>query len=496
MVFCSYNHTIITLIVCLCLVCYLTLQTISVFLIDGHGVLVAQSVLLPEWLNSSTSLLKIPLVDNEHADKFLGSVLLRKATNKEEESSLHVVNMHGPVRDPIRPTDKVDPTSEAARIFVLPHFHTKWCDRKRQVCTAEGSVRELNRLGVICFNYRGNSETLTCEWYRSLVDCSKDITENTNATDNAAETPATAATNTLNETRYDKHTGLAFSKITDIDMKRGMPIARPDHAPSNASDIAAKLPNVNDFLDIPAIPKLQDTHIESVYNAYEELRNRRSLLTGSDLTAPWIAEALKRMHIDSSQESVRNAKGAVAQKYGEPPTGDVLQQSTSSLALLATEVEEAVEDPMVYFLRHHDVGRYIMAVVKDGDTEISTQVVGPVEAAPPTFREVWIEGQAQVGQVLRAKAYYIGGIQGESAFSWIRVSEDGSRVTMEPKSLSPGADEEEKQNVCSYEIKEKDDNCILKVACDPVRDDGVGGATVTSQPTPQITSPTKEDHDR
>eukprot|EP01138_Halocafeteria_seosinensis_P013580 gb/GECG01013869.1/.p1 GENE.gb/GECG01013869.1/~~gb/GECG01013869.1/.p1 ORF type:complete len:695 (+),score=94.37 gb/GECG01013869.1/:1-2085(+) len=463
-------------------------SAMALFLVSAQGILIAQGVLLPEWVNSTNDVIEVPLMDDKHSHEFAGSVLLREATAKEQETAPQIFDHHGPVRDPVSPKNRVIPSEKSARLFVLPHFHTKWCDRKRQVCTAQGSVRELNRIGIICFNTGVSSkQELTFEWYRSLVD--EELPHSEDETEQVTVHQADDSTEAAQHTRFDDRTGLWFSRIDDLRLDYGMPIARELSLPEDGAETAAKLPNINKLFGIPPIPKLQDSHVTDVYKVYEEIKSQHAELDSAHLEAHWVIEALKHMHIDPSQGNVNHAVGALAAKYGDPPKADVLQQSTASLGLLCAETEEAVEDPAVYMLRRQDVGRYLMAVVKSEGTEVCTQVIGPVEAAPPTFREVWIEGEPQVGNTIKAQTYYIGGTEGTSAFSWIRVSEDGSRVTMQPKTLSPGASEEEKNEICSYDIKEEDQSCILKVACDPMRDDGVSGATVTSKPTSQIVSP-------
>ncbi|KAI5066288.1 hypothetical protein GOP47_0018912 [Adiantum capillus-veneris] len=95
-----------------------------------------------------------------------------------------------------------------------------------------------------------------------------------------------------------------------------------------------------------------------------------------------------------------------------------------------------------------------------------------VAAAPPSVSNVIIK-EASPGTFIGEGVYY-GGFEGESQMSWYRQKDDGSR------SLITGA------NTKSYIITNDDYTCSLIFGYTPVRQDGVFGKLVTSDPTYKI----------
>jgi hypothetical protein len=62
---------------------------------------------------------------------------------------------------------------------------------------------------------------------------------------------------------------------------------------------------------------------------------------------------------------------------------------------------------------------------------------GPIDAAPPKAREIWIEGPQAVGSLLVGRALYFGGYEGPSIVSWISITEEGDTVELKPPTACP-----------------------------------------------------------
>lgn len=97
------------------------------------------------------------------------------------------------------------------------------------------------------------------------------------------------------------------------------------------------------------------------------------------------------------------------------------------------------------------------------------------------MRELWIEGDAQVGGLLVAKSYYFGGVQGDSEFWWMRIDSEGERTDITeptmcdvtkplPDPNSPAGDADVDPRV--HRVTEADLGCCIKVVCRPRRADG------------------------
>ena len=104
-----------------------------------------------------------------------------------------------------------------------------------------------------------------------------------------------------------------------------------------------------------------------------------------------------------------------------------------------------------------------------------------LRCASAQVRELWIEGDAQVGGLLVAKSYYFGGVQGDSEFWWMRIDSEGERTDITeptmcdvtkplPDPNSPAGDADVDPRV--HRVTEADLGCCIKVVCRPRRADG------------------------
>ena len=129
-----------------------------------------------------------------------------------------------------------------------------------------------------------------------------------------------------------------------------------------------------------------------------------------------------------------------------------------------------------------------------GNANLTLMPTIPVAAIVSQARELWIEGEQQVGKLLVAKSYYFGGVEGNSEYWWLRITPDGDRADItEPTACDitkavpstdapPGPGDADPR---VHRLTEADLGCCVKVVCRPRRGDGetvsgVGGRRVRS----------------
>ena len=169
------------------------------------------------------------------------------------------------------------------------------------------------------------------------------------------------------------------------------------------------------------------------------------------------------------------------------------------------------EGKETYQLTAPDVGCYISfrATNEDMDAVTHNGFVGPILAGPARLLELNIKGQFKVGSVVVAVPSYIGGVEGESEYWWLRINKGKREQVSQPRKINPENREytviksaiEKKQEVDItqlsslepdiidprlYVLTAADIGCELKVKCRPVRSDGVRGEIFTSKATPKL----------
>ena len=80
-----------------------------------------------------------------------------------------------------------------------------------------------------------------------------------------------------------------------------------------------------------------------------------------------------------------------------------------------------------------DSGRYVLSP----SVKLLSRCVGPIEAAPPRAREIWIEGDAVVGGTLTGHYFYFGGLEGPTEVSWVAIDDAGDVVELRPPQALP-----------------------------------------------------------
>jgi hypothetical protein len=121
--------------------------------------------------------------------------------------------------------------------------------------------------------------------------------------------------------------------------------------------------------------------------------------------------------------------------------------------------------------------------------------IGPVEAAPPKARELWIECNSihpKVGELMVGRAYYYGGYQGASFASWIGVNDQGeivevkkpTEVPVKPFEYLPDVSSDD--HPCALRLTNEMKGWLVKFRLQPVRLDGDQGHLESSRPTKEI----------
>ena len=133
--------------------------------------------------------------------------------------------------------------------------------------------------------------------------------------------------------------------------------------------------------------------------------------------------------------------------------------------------------------------------------------VGPVLPGPPKAREIWIEGDQRVGQVLWGRFWYFGGRMGPCKVWWVRIDAEGESTDLIPPTalpehywprnsfadaaqMAPPASEPgvAKGDPCILRLGPKDQDCVFKFKVLPVRSDGDEGHAESSRPCADITA--------
>ena len=127
------------------------------------------------------------------------------------------------------------------------------------------------------------------------------------------------------------------------------------------------------------------------------------------------------------------------------------------------------ENGLSYTPGPQDVGLCLRAEVLsylDGQfNSIVFDITCPIEPAEPECTNLKLEGECEEGRTLFCCADYMGGAEGVSRLSWVRLHGDGSEVEAE-------------NGPFQYQCTPEDVDCRLRAVYTPIRDDGREGAPV------------------
>ena len=121
-------------------------------------------------------------------------------------------------------------------------------------------------------------------------------------------------------------------------------------------------------------------------------------------------------------------------------------------------------------LRCEHIDRWLCVRAFAGNHVSAWKSAGPVTASPPKIRNICIEFD---GDAVSASGNYVGGQEGQSEWSWIRILPSGERQKIVHKGSHP----------VRMALGPDDEGSCFKARCKPQRSDGVYGEVVTSKPT-------------
>ncbi len=142
------------------------------------------------------------------------------------------------------------------------------------------------------------------------------------------------------------------------------------------------------------------------------------------------------------------------------------------------------DSQQTYVIKLHDYQNYLK-VCSASNPDVESNVVGPCDIQTPFCQDVIITGTPAIGNVLKAKIVYWGGIEGSSEYSWIRIVK-GKREKFNVKPSNPKIPLEEitddmvDDDIRCYRLTAEDVGSKIKVQVCPIREDGLRGESKTS----------------
>ena len=371
-----------------------------------------------------------------------------------------------------RPTNAV-----RIRAELLPHTHTKYCDRRVRVCTSSGRYREGAVIRAVPVGPAELLAGFAIVWYRCSVR--QQLREQQQSARGAAD--ETAALKGV-----DGHRGTIMPPVAParaIEARYGAcvysrviprPVAHLPPAPSDAEPslpvgelkprlallhtpwpppgagrgaLAETLPRADavasgaavaeyplfvDDVDALIICALVPINTEppellpasSLDDAVtsDDAPLRRTSSQGADdgSTARPTLVSLPPAS-PTSAASAANSVGGGVSPQPRPPTA--ARRATSITAMTSPGMPQLVTTAPVDSAPGADSGASSAPSLRQSQQQvqrlpsalITAPAVGPIEAAPPRARETWIEGVARVGETLTGHVYYHGGRQVRSA---------------------------------------------------------------------------------
>jgi hypothetical protein len=417
------------------------------------------------------------------------------------------------------PVVPVDLSSLSVRIALARHEHSKYCDRRVRVCTAAGRYREGEVLRAALRGPAAEFGKYKLAWYRSdVVDDSGLVDHRTpgghapgaelrqtlartaggtgepaatggagaaaaaagggdDSARSASASDALPAPPTLASMRMSRAAELASLVYYRVDARpvSDLPPAPPDYAPSpSIGEIRSRAAS----LRLPAPPAAPGGGAAAAYPLFRADVGRMVMcaLVPADATPPSTIRP---------GTLARGASSSALAAGGSPLQG--MGSSGRRRSFIASLHLGAGRRPS----KTLDSGEAVAAAA------IASLAVGPVEAAPPKAREIWIEGVPAVGCLLVGNVYYYGGYEGWSEVSWVAINEEGDTVEVKaPTPCDPdaplpdldapagaaGADDHPR----ALRLTEALRGCMLKFKVKPVRSDGDEGHTESSRPTPEV----------
>jgi hypothetical protein len=155
----------------------------------------------------------------------------------------------------------------------------------------------------------------------------------------------------------------------------------------------------------------------------------------------------------------------------------------SSIAWEKCVADDNNRNNKIYEIKLRDYN-YYLKVKSNRNKMLESNVVGPCDIQTPFCQDVLITGNPTVGNVLKAKAIYWGGIEGPSEYSWIRLVK-GKREKFATKAINPSIPfddlTDDMTDIRCYKLTDADIGTKIKVQISPIRSDGLRGESKTSK---------------
>ena len=346
------------------------------------------------------------------------------------------------VRPPVKPVSRwaiasrrvvaaaaADASTPRLRLAVAGHEHNKYCDRRVRVCTAMARVREGNTLYAVVAG--GGSEALAgakVAWYRSgLVDAQL-LGAVGVAASGAAAHETGAALPSPDPAAPDGWDAPATAPLHAGGVAADAHVSRlwPALATATYSAYTPRSP-----ADLPPCPP---DYVPSA-GVPDTRRHMALLAVGravAPTTAPTAADAAGG--VPGAIPAAASVSGALRcplfrEDIGRLVTALLLAPDAPVPPAIAFAVTPAAADAPPFTPP-------TVAVVTPGTAAAPAGLLawaspaGPVEAAPPKAREIWIEGAPVVGCLLVGNVYYYGGYAGMAEVAWVAINDDGETIDL------------------------------------------------------------------
>lgn len=461
-----------------------------------------------------------------------------------------------------KPIVPIDPALPSIRIQIIPHEHSKYCDRRVRVCTAIGRYREGQVLKAIIRwgNNDNNNNTndlfnnYRIVWYRSntlntsqlgnikniktLSSPSSITASSSSPSSGVLNLPPITIPGSTSSVSSSNPTSNVVPPTTTTGLTPRPPLVpRPPATTRNGTSTptvtttTTPIPVVSttdsiptdtpiSLLPPPPLPPPPPSGSVTTVNISSSPLSSSSLPSSSSpplFTSTGIPFSSSRIYdtatITFDKVDVRPVSDLAPAPPDHAPAPSI-NEIRARLAPRLIPAEVPTNGFNVYPLFREDIGCMILCCLVPRNQEIPLTLpanfstssssilfsppVGPIEAAPPKAREIWIEGTPQVGSLLVGNVYYFGGYEGASIVSWTIINDDGT--LSEAKSPAPSllSDQPlpEIQNTLSntqvdqhprvLRVTKEHKGCAFKFRVQPIRTDGNEGHLESSRPTKEV----------
>jgi hypothetical protein len=358
--------------------------------------------------------------------------------------------------------DDASLTPETLTITVLPHSHTRYCDRTLRVCTAEGRCREGNSLTV---------DTSSIPEIHSIRERATEPSPREALSRERVSVTWFRSVSALRAVKSFAATGVPSSDSSDDDGEEA-PLAVPSSERREVTVGGVKFVEIPPMNVPPSVPPAFEAGTSVPVEWNDALMDLGMPLDMPHLPPTVILTTAHTLH-----------KGGSAAHDMNPTFSNA-----GAAASVLMDAVASSRDPFRLLLTKDLVGASILCIVKhhhSAEHEWMSRPIGPVEAAPPRAREVWISGEARVGAHLHAGLWYFGGEAGNCSFYWTRVTPDGDRLEIEGRHAED--DSADLTRVRRVLVGLEDVDSKFKLTVEPSRSDGMVAERTSARPSKTVT---------